>query len=101
MGHPLQHGYHLLTGCNYVNQGKAAHQLIETTIKTYFKSYTNCSARTVTSTLPNTNRKPDILISNLSGTNNRDTFTWTSLQQIRTAKQIKQRSTATGEVFDR
>jgi hypothetical protein len=74
IGQPLQHGYHLITGCKHVNQGKAAHRNIEGTIKAYFTKFSSASARTVTKNLRGTNRKPDVLLSNLNGTDNKDVY---------------------------
>jgi hypothetical protein len=74
IGQPLQHGYHLLTGCKHVNQGKAAHRNIEGTIKAYFTKFSSASARTVSKNLPGTNRKPDVLLSNLNGSDNKDVY---------------------------
>jgi hypothetical protein len=74
IGQPLQHGYHLIMGCKHVNQGKAAHRNIEGTIKAYFTKFSSASARTVTKNLRGTNRKPDVLLSNLNGTDNKDVY---------------------------
>jgi hypothetical protein len=74
VGQPLQQGYHLITGCKHVNQGKAAHRNIEATIKSYFTRFTTATARSVTENLIGTNCRPDILLSNLNGNGGKDVY---------------------------